>query len=107
MTARGAELVGQKLGSCRLLHVVAKGGMGRVYRGRHEGLNIDVAVKVLFPELAVDSEYVKRFRREARLAARLDHPNIVRVIDVGEERGFHYIVMEFINGESLAHRLKR
>ncbi|MEZ6037504.1 MAG: bifunctional serine/threonine-protein kinase/formylglycine-generating enzyme family protein [Planctomycetota bacterium] len=87
---------------------VGQGGMGAVYRGRHFKLDLDVAVKCLRPALCAESpDFVKRFEREARLAASLGHQNIVRVLDVFERHGLHYLVMEFVAGESARQRVVR
>jgi len=87
---------------------VGRGGMGAVYRGRHLKLDLDVAVKVLKPALvAEDADFVKRFEREARLAASIVHQNVVRVMDVHEKNGLHYIVMEFVRGETAGERVER
>ncbi len=87
---------------------IGKGGMGAVYRGRHFKLDLDVAVKCLKPSLvAEDGDFVKRFEREARLAASIAHQNVVRVMDVQEKNGLHYLVMEFVRGETADERVKR
>ena len=87
---------------------VGAGGMGAVYRGRHFKLDLDVAVKCLKPALLqVEGDFVKRFEREARLAACIAHQNVVRVMDVQERNGLHYLVMEFVRGETAAERVKR
>ena len=87
---------------------VGQGGMGAVYRGRHCKLDLDVAVKCLKPSLAAESpDFVARFEREARLAASLAHQNIVRVMDVQQRDGLHYLVMEFVRGESVRERVQR
>ncbi len=87
---------------------VGQGGMGAVYRGRHFKLDLDVAVKCLKPSLAAeDPDFVKRFEREARLAASIGHQNVVRVMDVQEKNGLHYLVMEFVRGETARERVKR
>jgi serine/threonine-protein kinase len=83
------------------------GGMATVYVGRDAELDRPVAVKLLARELAADDELRARFVREARLAARLAHPNVVTVFDSGEDDGLPYIVMELVQGESLAERLER
>jgi serine/threonine-protein kinase len=75
--------------------------MGAVYLAHHPGLNRAVAIKILPGDLAADPEFRERFFREARLAARLEHPNVVQVHDVGEEQGLHYISMQYIEGKSL------
>lgn len=87
---------------------VGAGGMGAVYRGRHFKLDLDVAVKCLKPALLQEEgDFVKRFEREARLAASIAHQNVVRVMDVQERNGLHYLVMEFVRGETAAERVKR
>lgn len=92
------SLVGYTIGKCKLLRICGRGAMGTVYKGMHGGLDIEVAVKILPPHLANNSNLVERFLREAKLAARLNHANTVRVYDVGEESGYYYLVMEFIDG---------
>src|SRR5665811_2583488 len=89
-------------GRYELSHLVARGGMAEVYRARDQLLDRPVALKVLFPELSVDHSFVERFRREAQAAANLSHPNIVPIFDWGEEDGTYFIVMELIEGTSLA-----
>ena len=86
---------------------IGRGGMGVVYRARDERLQRRVAVKVLPPELAFSSEIRQRFTREAQTAARLSHPHIVPIHDVGEGNGIVYFVMGLIEGESLAARIRR
>ncbi len=86
---------------------IGRGGMGVVYRARDERLQRRVAVKVLPPELAFSSEIRQRFTREAQTAARLSHPHIVPIHDVGEGSGIVYFVMGLIEGESLAARIRR
>jgi len=89
------------VGRCRLLSRIGEGGMGVVYKGHHADLDIPVAVKFLNPGQAGQGHGAERFLREARLAARLNHPGIVRVFDCGEQGGHLFIVMEFIDGQSL------
>src|SRR5262245_16508581 len=89
-----------QLGDYRLLKKLGEGGMGTVFKARQVSMDRDVALKVLSRQLAKDSDFVERFYREARASAKLDHPNIVRGIAVGEEKGFHYFAMEFVDGES-------
>ena len=101
------ELVGRTLGRYEVTALVGRGGMATVYKARHPGLNRNVAVKVLHRHLAVDSAFVGRFRREARAVAALRHPNIVRVYDFDNEGDIYFIVMEFIDGPTLASFLKR
>jgi eukaryotic-like serine/threonine-protein kinase len=89
-----------------LTHLIARGGMAQVYRARDRQLDRPVALKVLFPELSVDRAFVERFRREAQAAANLSHPNIVPVFDWGEDEGTYFIVMELVDGTSLADMLR-
>ncbi len=102
----GEELVGVVLGGYQIIDLLAKGGMGTVYRAKQLSMERVVALKVLSPRLAAREKYVKRFLREARAAAALEHPNLVRIYDIGEGRGLSYYSMEFIEGESLADAIK-
>jgi beta-lactam-binding protein with PASTA domain/predicted Ser/Thr protein kinase len=81
---------------------IGSGGMAEVYRGFDPVLNRTVAIKILLPQFARDASFVERFRREAQAAARLNHPNIVGVFDTGADGDTQYIVMEFIEGRTLA-----
>ncbi len=85
-----------------LLETIGAGGFGRVYRARDLGLERDVAIKVLHPSLTADSGVVERFRREAQLAARLRHPNIVSIYDIAGRAGLQWYTMELVPGLSLA-----
>jgi serine/threonine protein kinase len=91
----------------QLEHRLGHGGMATVYRARDLKLDRQVAIKLLADNFAGDDEVRKRFSREARLAARLDHPNVVQVFDVGEDDDRPYIVMEHVEGGTLADRLGR
>ena len=84
-----------------ILELVGGGGMADVYRAHDKLLDRSVAVKVLRSQFTGDEEFVTRFRREAQAAARLSHPNIVNIYDVGYDEDVHYIVMEYISGETL------
>jgi serine/threonine-protein kinase len=97
----------RRLGSNRyeLQHRLGHGGMATVYCARDLKLDRQVAIKLLADNFAGDDEVRKRFSREARLAAKLDHPNVVQVFDVGEEEDRPYIVMEHVDGGTLADRL--
>lgn len=86
---------------------IARGGMADVFLARDQLLGRPVAIKVLFAEYANDQTFVERFRREAQSAANLNHPNIVAIYDWGEEAGTYYIVMEYVEGQSLAQILRR
>jgi serine/threonine-protein kinase len=90
-----------------LLELVGTGGMSSVYKAHDGLLERNVALKVLHPHFGDDEEYVERFRREARAVAQLSHPNIVTVIDRGEDDGHQFIVFEFIDGENLKELVNR
>ena len=85
---------------------LARGGMADVWLARDRVLDRPVAVKIMFAEFATDQLFVERFRREAKSAGNLNHPNIVGVYDWGEQGGTYYIVMEYINGQSVAEVLR-
>lgn len=90
-----------------ILGKIGSGGMSMVYKGKDQKLNRNVAVKVLKSEYREDKNFVRKFREEAQAAARLAHPNIVNVYDVGEENGIHYIVMELVEGITLKNYIER
>ncbi|MEW6211402.1 MAG: bifunctional serine/threonine-protein kinase/formylglycine-generating enzyme family protein [Acidobacteriota bacterium] len=93
----------------RITEKVGEGGMGKVYKAHHIHMDVMVAIKILHSHLASDQNTLSRFRREARAAAQIVHPNAVRVIDFGVERetGTAYLVMEFLEGCDLRQRLKQ
>lgn len=93
------------LGNYRILAPLGQGGMARVYRAHQESLDREVAVKVLPPWYAADRSFVERFQLEARLVARLSHPNIVTVHDASEQNDHLYIVMQLVDGGTLKARL--
>ena len=93
-------------GRYELFSRIARGGMSEVFLGRDQLLDRPVAVKVLFPEFANDSSFVERFRREAQAAANLSQPNVVGVYDWGNHEGTYYIVMEYVEGRSLAEVIR-
>ena len=100
------RLTGSKVGKYTLKEVLGQGGFGDVYVGEaKDGPN--VAVKILAPDAARDQDTVERFKREADTARKLEHPNIVRVLDIGSSRARHYIVMELVRGGSLRKLLRR
>lgn len=99
---------GRVLGPATLERFIGEGQVGTVWLGRHRTLDIPVAVKVLREDrLRNDGRYRERFKREARLAATLDHPGIVRVLDFGDEEGVPYMVMEYVDGSSLDKHLRK
>ena len=91
----------------QLIEQLGRGGMGAVYKARQESMDRIVALKILSSRLAKDYASVTRFYREARLSAKLDHPNVVRGFAVGEENGLHYFAMEFVDGDSVDKVLAR
>lgn len=99
------EIQAEAIGRYVLLEQIGLGGMAVVYKALHKDLNRVFALKVLRAGELTTVDTVKRFQREARLAAKLKHPHIVAVHDAGEEDGLHYIAMEYIDGETLAARL--
>ena len=86
---------------------IARGGMAQVYRAKDLLLDRPVALKVLFPELSVDRSFVERFRREAKAAANLSHPNIVSIYDWGQGEHTYFIVMEYVDGPTLSSMLRQ
>jgi eukaryotic-like serine/threonine-protein kinase len=89
-------------GRYRMESPLGQGGMAQVFKGTDTVLGRAVAIKILAPQYAKDQSFVDRFRREAQSAARLNHPNVVGVYDTGSDDGTHYIVMEFVEGRTLA-----
>ncbi|MDP6438226.1 MAG: serine/threonine-protein kinase [Candidatus Brocadiia bacterium] len=103
----GAEQPPVVCGKCTIERKIGEGGMATVYLGRHRTLGIPVAIKVLSAHLTTkDPRFAERFAREARLAARLRHPNIISVIDSGHEGGAHYLVMEYIDGPTCSQMVE-
>jgi len=102
-----SNLIGKHLGKYEIRTEIGRGGMGVVYRGYDDMLKRDVAIKVLPPQLSLDTEFVKRFEQEAVLAASLHHPNIVTIYDVGKQDGVQYIVMQYLEGEPLDRWLRQ
>ena len=95
-----------RIGGYEIVAKLGQGGMGAVFKATQLSVGRAVALKVLPPRLAKNKAFVARFLREARSAAKLDHPNVVQAIDAGEAGGYHYFAMEFIEGESVEHMLK-
>ncbi len=96
------SLVDTQLGQYQVLEKLGQGGMATVFKAHEQSLNRVVALKVLHPSLAENEEYIKRFKREAQSAAKLNHPNIVHIYSIGEDKGQHFFAMELIKGDSLA-----
>ncbi len=95
------------LGACRLIAQIGAGGMGEVWKAEDTRLGRVVAIKILPPAVAADAEMIGRLRREARTAAQLNHPNIATIHSIEEADGRLFIVMEFVDGESLTNIIKR
>src|SRR5215510_13624014 len=98
---------GARLGPYEILSPLGAGGMGEVYKARDTRLERTVAIKVLPADLASDPDRRARFEREAKAIAALDHPHICALYDVGEDEDVHYLVMQHLDGETLAARLSR
>src|SRR3984893_16066597 len=97
---------GTRLGPYEIQSAIGAGGMGEVYRARDTRLDRTVAIKILPEALAADPQFRDRFDREARAISQLDHPNICALYDVGEHSGTAFLVMQYLEGERLADRLK-
>jgi serine/threonine protein kinase len=105
--AAAASVRGRQLAHFELIEPIGVGGMAAVLRARDTQLDRCVALKILPPEMAADSENVQRFHQEARSAAKLDHENIARVFFCGEDQRLHFIAFEFVEGENLRTLLDR
>ncbi|MEW6092430.1 MAG: tetratricopeptide repeat protein [Chloroflexota bacterium] len=99
--------VGETVGRYRIVEQLGQGGMATVLKAYHAELDRYVAIKVLHPAFLEDTSFLARFQREARVVAKLDHPNIVPIYDYSEHEGRPYLVMKFIEGETLKARLTR
>src|SRR5947207_11472544 len=97
-----AITVGTQLGSYEITALLGKGGMGEVYRARDSNLKRDVAIKILPDEFSRDPDRVSRFQREAEVLASLNHPNIAAIYDLQQASGTRYLVLELVEGETLA-----
>src|SRR5271169_6129680 len=98
---------GTKLGPYEIQSLLGAGGMGEVYRARDTRLGRDVAIKILPPHLSSNPDLKERFEREARAISSLNHPRICTLHDIGHQDGVDFLVMEHLEGESLAERLKK
>lgn len=101
-----ADFTGKTLGQYQLERIIGRGGMAEVYSAHQVNLGREVAIKVIKPDLIEDIEFLDRFKREVKLLSKLEHPNIVPVIDGGEDAGVVYLVMRYIKGGGLHHRLR-
>src|SRR5215470_19883499 len=102
-----AITIGTQLGSYEVTGLLGKGGMGEVYGARDTKLKREVAIKILPEEFSLDTDRVSRFQREAEVLASLNHPNIAGLYDLEEVNGSKYLVMELVEGETLADRIAR
>jgi serine/threonine protein kinase/formylglycine-generating enzyme required for sulfatase activity/predicted esterase len=101
-----ARTAPKRLGNYEILEMIAHGGMGIVYKARHLGLDRLVALKLIRSGVLASSKDVERFQREARSAAKLHHPNIVAIHDIGEQDGQHFFSMDYVPGENLSERAR-
>lgn len=98
---------GENVGTYRIVEKLGQGGMATVYKAYHPALDRYVAIKVMHPAFMEDPNFLARFQREARIVAKLDHPHIVPIYDFAEHRGHPYLVMRFVEGETLKARMER
>ena len=98
---------GKKLGPYEIQSPLGAGGMGEVYRATDTRLDRTVAIKILATHLSSSPELKQRMEREARAISSLNHPHICQLYDIGSQDGIDYLVMEFLEGETLAERLRR
>ncbi len=101
------QLIGRMLNHFKIVDKLGQGGMAMVYRAYQENLNRTVALKLLPPEMTFDQSYIARFQQEARAAAGLEHSHIVPIYEIGQAEGFYYIVMKYIEGNTLKENIEQ
>jgi len=101
MVNKDSDLIGKTIGNYKIISKLGSGGMAIVYKAHELSLNRIVALKVLSSHLSENNEFIKRFEREARAAAKLNHPNIIQIYAIGEEEGIHFFSMEYVKGKTL------
>src|SRR5499427_5710571 len=102
-----ALTIGTQFGSHEIISLLGKGGMGEVYRARDTKLKREIAIKILPDEFSRDPSRVSRFQREAELLASLNHPNIAAIYDLQEAEQTRFLVLELVEGATLAERIQR
>lgn len=100
------QFVGKTIGNCEIIEKINEGGTALIYRAHNVRFDLDRVVKILKPAFTEEEDYFVRFKQEAQLVARFDHPNILRVFDTGQVGGYFYIEMEFIEGQTLREYIR-
>jgi eukaryotic-like serine/threonine-protein kinase len=100
------SMIGKTLAHYEITSQLGKGGIGEVYQAKDQKLGCDVTIKVLPKEFARDADRVARFQREAKLLASLNHPNIAAIYGLEESSGANFLVLELVEGDTLADRIK-
>ncbi|MBN2188485.1 MAG: protein kinase [Chitinispirillaceae bacterium] len=104
---QGDPFIGKTIANCQILERINEGGTAFIYRAHNTRFDLDRVVKILKPALSDEQDFYVRFKQEAQLVARFDHPNIMRVFDTGEVGGYFYIEMEYLEGQTLREYINR